>query len=315
MSRRGEGHEVVRKTPPVSQQPPRQVLSASVYDPAQLCCSGDLPRTERPQWGASRGAHLQPPPSGRTASPAVPEREKWQPGGHCGGTTARQGWGKRMMVGAGGGGRREAGSSTGPRGGLQEPGRAPAHRSWPRHIGAGPSEMGSCCPPGGPGLSVPFRQWERPQQRLLPWPGERGPMSPCKVGSHTCRVPASNPHAQGGPTQGLSPPTPGSMADPRLRLSVSLRLRWLRLKFQLLWGHLALCPTNGPSPKSQRLLRTQVSWARVGDREKPQPACGPQVRSDGSTSGSQPQGPLWRGPHQPQGPWPLPLPGPATWRA
>lgn len=124
----------------------------------------------------------------------------------------------------------------------------------------------------------------------------RGPREPLQGGlPHllcACFRPPCTRWANPGPVTS----NPGSMADPCLQLSVSLRLRWLWLKFQLLWGHLALFPTNGPSPKSQRLLRTQVSWAREGDWEKPQPTCSPQVRSDGSTSGSQPQGTMERDP-------------------
>lgn len=67
VSRRGEGHKVVRKTPAVSHQPTRQVLSASVRHPPRPASSAVLGTSPEPN---AHGGEL---PGTPTFSPHLPE--------------------------------------------------------------------------------------------------------------------------------------------------------------------------------------------------------------------------------------------------
>lgn len=247
--------------------------------PASQCPCLGTPPEPKPCSGELPGTPTSSPPLPEGLLPLPPQGERSGKLAACGGTTARRGLGE-----AGGGGRK----LHGPRGvrGLH-----PGTPVWEvlalGRLGSCPN-LGPQGPPA-PAARVPFcKRGVCRQQRPLS-PARRGGLPAWAV----CPLPAPS---RGWANSGACHLQPWG-ARPTLRLppSVSLRLRWLGLKFQLLWGHPALCPTNGPSPKSRPLLKR----APIGAREKPQPASsrpptawGPRAGSDESTSGSQPQQPL-----------------------
>lgn len=204
-----------------------------------------------PAWGRPQnrnravGSFLgRPPPAPTFRKGRFPcrPREKWQPGG------------LRRDHGASG-----LGGSCGGRGGpeaSQAPwGEGPS--PWdPDAAGAGPGEMRLLPKPGTPGPTTLCPQC--PLCKRVGW--QQRPQSPAQRGGppHVRRA-HFLPRAEGGPTRGPGASNPGGMAAPPPSPSVSLRLRELGLKYQLLWGHPALCPTNGPSPKSRPLLRGRRS--------------------------------------------------------
>lgn len=250
VSRRAEGHRGERQTPeragtdrdrlwaqastpptPASQRP------CLGTPPEPKPCSGELPGTP------TSSPHL---PEGPLPLPPQGEVAAWRPV-----------VGPRR-VGVGGKLRGEGGARRFP-GPLGE-GPSP----WdPDAAGAGPGEMRLLPKPGAPGPTTLCPQ--RPLCKRVGW--QQRPQSPAQRGGppHVRRA-HFLPRAEGGPTasgarpaRGLAPPTLGAWRPLRLLPSVSLRLRGLGLKYQLLWGHPALCPTNGPIPKSRPLLRGRRS--------------------------------------------------------
>lgn len=226
--------------------------------------------------------------------PCCQRREKWQPGGDCGGTTARQGLGE-----AEGGWNRSRGkklhSPTGLRGlqGLrQEAGMAPP---------GGAALVRMCS--GLPDLSGPFCKTAEAANMAQ----RNGPHKPWQGGFNTlcaCFRPLCRRQADLGawPLQTQE------------HSRVSLRLKWLGLKFQLLWGHLALCPTNSPRPKTSAPVEDTGERALLGDQEKPQPASmslGPQAASEGSNQAAGLRGPYGEAPNWPEGTPASPSPRPS----
>lgn len=173
-----------------------------VPPPARKPCASHFPGRPPP-----------PPPSGRAASPATPRREKWQPGGDCGGTTARRGLGEA-----------EGGWS---RGGPSELGWgrcAPMHAAGSREDGL---QATSHRGPQGP---------HSPASGSPPANGHGPAEVPTGPGAQPTGGPPSEPRKGAGPGPVLSGPT----AQRQVVAQVA------RLKFQLLWGHPVLCPTHGP---------------------------------------------------------------------
>ena len=289
-ARRGEGHKGARGAPRAPAPDPE---NKHKHLPP-------TPRTETPPrggWRALRSFLGRPPPDPTFRKDCFPCR----PGE--GEVAAR--WGLWWDRGASGFG----GSS-----GWLVQGRGGAGRVHRLHGVRGLRELGrqGVGDRRAPDMRVPALVGKRPPLRF-PFCQMGTPTAEAAVTTHR-----SGPHE---PSQGRVPAQAvclrrvdlyhlqpqGAWPAHCLWPSVSLQLRWPGLKFQLLWGHPALSPTNAASPKSQPLWRrTQVSSALTRDQEKLPPASGPPPRASASEQGriGTPRAGSLRGPYGEAPNWP-----------